>query len=129
MAQVLAVGEASVARGGPSLVRQSPSSDFVAATHHMNQEDLAGTDSDSTELTISPEIFTSETEQDNGDGENCVSPTKPILFNDKESGTAPVYSQHDDDERLHTSQVNLHIGACWGVCPPSLGKPSSSYGV
>lgn len=57
------------------------------------------------QLTIPTEIFSSETDRVGGDGGGCVSPAKPILSNDEESETAPVYSPHDDDEKLHTSQV------------------------
>ena len=56
-----------------------------------------------TELTIAPGTFTSETDQDDGNGENDVSPTKPMLFNDDES--EPEYPLRDEDERLYTSQV------------------------
>ena len=57
------------------------------------------------ELVIPPGIFASETEQDGGNGECRVSPTKPKLFDNEESETAPEYSPPDAEERLHTSQV------------------------
>ena len=56
-----------------------------------------------TELTIAPETFTREIDQDYGNGEKYVSPTRPMLFNDDES--EPESPVPDADERLYTSQV------------------------